>query len=100
VRSLAVNTAGTMAQSRLQRVTDELRELISQMRKVQFETANAEMGQLENSIRDEQYQSKDERGVDDLKRTDDEHVYWPFEDEYWKDELGSYVYTVKVKCGR
>lgn len=100
VRSLAVSTAGTMARSRLQRVTDELRELISQMRKVQFETANAEMGQLENSIRDEQYQSKDVRGVDDLKRTDDEHVYWPFHDEYWKDELGSYVYTVKVKCGR
>ncbi len=100
VRSLSVHTAGTMAKARLQRVTDELRELISQMRKVQFETANAEVGQLENSIRDEQYQTKDVRGVDDLKRTDEEHVYWPFENEYWKDELGSYVYTLKVKCGR
>ena len=100
VRSLAIHSAGTMARSRLQRVTDDLRELISQMRKVEFETANAEVGQLENSLRDEQYQAKDVRGVEDLKKTDDEHVYWPFQDEYWKDELGSYVYTVKVKCGR
>ncbi len=100
VRSLAVDKAGAMAKSRLKRVTDDLRELISQMRKVQFEMANAEMGQLENSIRDEQYQSKNVQGVDDLKKTDEEHDYWPFEDEYWKDELGSYVYTVKVKCGR
>lgn len=24
--------------------------------------------------------------------------YWPFEGEYWKDELGGYVYNLGSKC--
>ena len=24
--------------------------------------------------------------------------YWPFEGEYWEDELGGYVYNVASKC--
>ena len=32
--------------------------------------------------------------------TDDEHVYWPFTGEYWRDELGYYLYTIKSECGR
>ena len=100
IRDLGIHEAGTLAKARLERVVNELAELISQIRKVKFETANAEMGQLENRLRDEQYRPKDTRGAEDLKKTDEEHVYWPFEGEYWKDELGSYVYTVKVQCGR
>jgi len=99
-RSLAIDDAGGLARARLERVVNELAELISQIRKVKFETANAEIGQITNKLRDEQYRPKDVRGIDDLTKTDEEHVYWPFEGEYWKDELGSYVYTVKVKCGR
>jgi len=29
---------------------------------------------------------------------DDEHVYWPFEGEFWRDELGSYEYTLTRGC--
>ncbi|NBX16614.1 MAG: hypothetical protein EBR09_04540 [Proteobacteria bacterium] len=25
--------------------------------------------------------------------------YWPFEGEYWEDELGAYVYNIDTKCG-
>ncbi len=25
--------------------------------------------------------------------------YWPFEGEYWEDELGAYVYNIDSKCG-
>jgi hypothetical protein len=25
--------------------------------------------------------------------------YWPFEGEYWEDELGGYVYNLDSKCG-
>lgn len=35
-----------------------------------------------------------------LYATDDEHVYWPFTGEYWRDELGYYLYTIKSECGR
>lgn len=29
---------------------------------------------------------------------DDEHVYWPYEGEFWRDELGSYEYTLTRGC--
>ena len=36
----------------------------------------------------------------DVTATDEEHVYWPFQGEYWKDELGSYYYYIRSECGR
>ena len=29
---------------------------------------------------------------------DSEHVEWPFTGEYWRDELGSYLYDVSSTC--
>jgi hypothetical protein len=26
--------------------------------------------------------------------------YWPFEGEYWEDELGGYVYNLDSKCNK
>ena len=31
---------------------------------------------------------------------DEEHVIWPFDGEYWRDELGFYRQVVSSKCGR
>ena len=28
----------------------------------------------------------------------DERVYWPYEGEYWRDELGTYEYTLTKGC--
>jgi hypothetical protein len=28
------------------------------------------------------------------------HEYWPFDGEYWPDEIGYYRYTVKDACPR
>ncbi|MEY2987598.1 MAG: hypothetical protein RJB13_1119, partial [Pseudomonadota bacterium] len=32
----------------------------------------------------------------DLKR---QLEFWPFEQEYWEDELGAYVYNIDSRCG-
>ena len=29
---------------------------------------------------------------------DEEKIYWPYEDEYWRDELGTYEYTLSWGC--
>ena len=29
----------------------------------------------------------------------DELEYWPFEGEWWEDELGGYVYNIDSQCG-
>jgi hypothetical protein len=33
-----------------------------------------------------------------LPRPDDEHVIWPFDGEFWRDELGSYRQVVVSQC--
>jgi hypothetical protein len=32
-------------------------------------------------------------------KSDDEHVIWPFDGEFWRDELGSYRQVVVSQCG-
>ncbi len=29
---------------------------------------------------------------------DPEHIIWPFDGSYWRDELGGYTYDIKSKC--
>ena len=31
---------------------------------------------------------------------DEEHQMWPFDGEYWRDELGFYRQQVTPRCGR
>ena len=28
----------------------------------------------------------------------DEHLYWPYDGEFWRDELGTYTYTMTKGC--
>jgi hypothetical protein len=35
-----------------------------------------------------------------IVKPDEEHVIWPFNGEYWRDELGFYRQTITSKCGR
>ena len=37
-------------------------------------------------------------GLQELKVGQDLE-YWPFQGEYWEDELGGYVYNVNSLCG-
>ena len=99
VKSLAVHEAGRLAKTRLARVVRELNELISQSLKIEFEVASAEKGVLENRL---QGQGMDNRtdGSGPKYATDDEHIYWSFNGEYWRDELGYYLYTIRPECTR
>lgn len=99
-RSLAVHEAGRYAMSLLDRVKKDLQDLKSQALKIKFEVANAEVGRLENKIKDELYVATKTGRDRDLAATDSEHMYWPFRDEYWKDELGFYYYDIRSECGR
>jgi hypothetical protein len=33
-------------------------------------------------------------------KPDEEHILWPFDGEYWRDELGFYRQVVESACGR
>jgi TolA-binding protein len=99
-RSLAVNQAGDLARRRLKRLTEELSQLIKRVIKIEFEILAGQKGELEEEVKQEQqviHASTGHRAGE--IRADDEHVIWPFNGEYWRDELGYYRVKIRNKCG-
>ena len=99
-RSLAVNEAGDLARRRLKRLTEELSQLIKRVIKIEFEILAGQKGELEEEVKQEQQVIHTGTGhrAGEI-RADDEHVIWPFNGEYWRDELGYYRVKIRNKCG-
>jgi tetratricopeptide (TPR) repeat protein len=97
--SFAMSDAGELAQQRLQRAVRELDDLILQQKRIMFEVARAERGEIEADIRAGMMLSGTEVSMDQLNVTD-EHLYWTFDGEYWRDELGFYVFSTASECRR
>ncbi|MFW5968507.1 MAG: hypothetical protein ACOCV2_13365, partial [Persicimonas sp.] len=70
-----------------------------QQQEILFEVAKAEKGEVESDIRAGMNVEGDIEEADDLDVEDDE-MYWSFDGEYWRDELGSYVYNINSECSR
>jgi tetratricopeptide (TPR) repeat protein len=95
-RSITMAEAGKLARERLVGVQKELRSILSQALRVRFETLNAQKGILAEAEGVEQPVLKGKK--EDNVPLDFEHVRWPFDGEYWKDELGSYYYPLPSRC--
>ncbi len=97
-KSFAIDQAGDLARGRYQRLLDELQDLQNQSTAILIEVYNARRGALSQEMRDQQVtvaQSQAARVV-----ADEEHYLWPFNGEYWRDELGFYRQQVASRCGR
>ena len=98
-RAVAVDNAGNLARSRYRRLLEELQELLNQSTAILIEILNARRGELTQEMRDEQMASAPTRNVRAVE-ADREHIIWPFEGEYWRDELGFYRQPIASQCGR
>ncbi len=94
-RELAIGEAGELARTRLDTKRKELQRLVSQAMKVKFEALNAVKEMIEGK-RDASRAAGKSHGFSMVK--DDQHLAWPFEGEYWKDELDSYLFRVDNLC--
>jgi tetratricopeptide (TPR) repeat protein len=100
-RALMVNEAGEMARKRIERLVGEFAALHTRVVKIKFEILEGEKRQEEEDLRSEQSKSRDHKAKDIVTiNVDDEHQFWPFTGEYWRDELGYYRYKLANKCGR
>jgi tetratricopeptide (TPR) repeat protein len=97
-RAHAVNQAGGLARGRYQRNLTELKEQIRQAKKIEIDVTAALRGQVEAAAAGAQVTAKESEG--NVVKPDQEHVIWPFNGEYWRDELGFYRQTIRSKCGR
>ena len=94
-----MDNAGNLARSRYRRLLEELQELLNQSTAILIEILNARRGELTQEMRDEQMASAPTRNVRAVE-ADREHIIWPFEGEYWRDELGFYRQPIASQCGR
>jgi tetratricopeptide (TPR) repeat protein len=98
-RDIAVRNAGQLARERYERNIDELNEHLRNATKISIDITAAKRGQI-----DEKLAGSQARDVQEIERNkvkaDGEHLLWPFEGEYWRDELGFYRQTVVSKCAR
>lgn len=97
-KSFAVEQTGDLARGRYNRLIDELGELMNQVDTVELEIATYQRGQLSAEMQEQQTQVARSGGLN--VEVDEEHQIWPFDGEYWRDELGFYRQQVTSQCGR
>ena len=83
-----IRDAGETTRKKFERELYELRSLLAQALRIKIEVARSEREVLERRLSGGQ----GDEVIPAQARTvvDDEHLYWPYEGEYWRDELGTY----------
>lgn len=96
-RAGLIQKAGLMAKAKLEQEQGELRTLLGNGERIKFETTTKEKEFLE-----EQLQAGGRRAIIKKYRysvaVNDDQLYWPFQGEFWRDELGTYSYTLTKGC--
>ncbi len=97
-KSFAVDQTGDLARGRYTRLIDELADLSNQVDTVELEIATFQRGQLDQEMQQQMTAARRSGGGN--VEVDEEHQLWPFDGEYWRDELGYYRQQVTNQCGR
>jgi len=92
---------GDISLSRFKRVVNTIKKLLTDARvitqailEIKEDTVTKELISLK--INENEYFELDKEKI--ILSTPEDHIYWPFEGEYWKDELGYYLYPIVSQC--
>ena len=96
-KAALVEEAGARTRATLEYERDGLRTLLAQALRIQIEVSRKEREALEGSLA-VGYQVEVVRDLKYSYAVSDEHLYWPYEGEFWRDELGTYSYTLTRGC--
>lgn len=96
-RAHLIGKAGLIAKAKLTLELEYLTSLLSQALRIQFETSSKEKEFLEASLTNEA-KREELSGYRYSVAVGDDEEYWPYEGEYWRDELGTYEYTLTKGC--
>jgi hypothetical protein len=97
-KAYAVDQTGELARGRYSRLIEDLQDLLNQVDTIELEIATFTRGNLSAEMQDQQVTA--ERAAGGRVEVDEEHQIWPFNGEYWRDELGFYRQRVTSQCGR
>ncbi|HSM94010.1 MAG TPA: adventurous gliding motility protein GltC [Anaeromyxobacteraceae bacterium] len=96
-RDRLIQEAGARARQKLEYELDQLRTLLAQALRIQIEVSRKEREALEGSLA-AGGQVEVVRDLQFSYAVSDEHLFWPYEGEFWRDELGTYAYTLTKGC--
>jgi hypothetical protein len=97
-KSFAIDQAGEIAKARYNRLVEEMQDLSNQIDTVEIEVLNYERGLIGQELQAQMTAASESSGGDVY--VSPEHNVWPFNGEFWRDELGYYRQQVTYKCGR
>jgi len=94
---------GVVALRRFKRVVNKIRKLLTDVRIIkqailEIKEAKITKELISLKINKDEYFELDKEKI--IMSTPEDYVYWPFEGEYWKDELGYYLYPVVSQCNK
>ena len=89
--------AGEAIERKIRSEARAVRTLVAQALRVKVETAKAEESRLQASLKRRDQRPK-RVAKTPINWADDEKLVWPFEGEYWRDELGTYELTLARSC--
>ena len=96
-RTTLIEKAGIMSKGKLETEQLALEQLLGNGLRIKFETTTKEKEFLE-----EQLKAGGKTAIVKKYRytvaVADDQLYWPYEGEYWRDELGTYQYTLTKGC--
>ena len=89
--------AGLVLLSEMARMTNHLANLLTQSEIIRFEVVSAQRVDYQYKISSlDLYDNSSRREIDFATSVD--VIYWPFNGEFWEDELGYYIYTEQGSC--
>jgi tetratricopeptide (TPR) repeat protein len=88
---------GDMVKVHMTSVRTELKDLFEQAGFIRYEMINGRKETLKKRIAGKTLEQVDEQ-VDRTFFVQNGYEYWPFEGEYWLDEIGNYHYLGKQSC--
>lgn len=98
-RDIAIRNAGALTRERLQRTLDELSGHLEDARGLRDAT-KVERDRIAQGFAAGRPAKKAETLIYAAAGTGEGDVLWPFDGEYWLDELGTYRQTVASSCRR
>ncbi len=97
-KAFAIDQTGDLARGRYNRLIEELQDLQNQADTIELEINTYTRGGLEQDA--QQQMTEAARSGGGNVEVDEEHQMWPFDGEFWRDELGFYRQQVTSQCGR
>ena len=96
-RKVYMKFAGVALANELGSVYDQLADLMGQEALIRFEVVSGEYEKYERAFRNPEMAEVDE-GVEFDFATNPDVIFWPFNDEFWQDELGFYERVEPGDC--